>query len=140
MPAGRVSRSALTLAGFACALLVAACGGGGGGGGSSSDTSPPIPEPLPDPQFRVSSLSPFAAGCDGVPASGTLYLNSEVEPFVAANPANAANLIGVWQQDRWSNGGAQGKPERSLVRRRPHVVHLDGRVLALHRRHAGQRR
>ena len=107
MPAGRVSRSALTPVGFACALLVAACGGGGGGG-SSSDTSPPIPEPLPDPQFRVSSLSPFAAGCDGVPASGTLYLNSEVEPFVAANPANAANLIGVWQQDRWSNGGARG--------------------------------
>ena len=42
------------------------------------------------------------------PVNGTLYVNSEVEPFVAANPANAANLIGVWQQDRWSNGGARG--------------------------------
>ena len=35
------------------------------------------------------------------------YRDSEVEPYVAANPQNG-NLIGVWQQDRWSNGGAHG--------------------------------
>jgi hypothetical protein len=27
---------------------------------------------------------------------------------VAVNPANPQNIVGVWQQDRWSNGGAQG--------------------------------
>jgi hypothetical protein len=27
---------------------------------------------------------------------------------VAVNPANTQNIVGVWQQDRWSNGGAQG--------------------------------
>jgi len=63
---------------------------------------------LPDPQYRVSYLSPFVEGCEGTPVSGTAYTNAEVEPFVAVNPANAANLIGVWQQDRWSNGGAKG--------------------------------
>src|SRR5262249_10911638 len=41
---------------------------------------------LPDPQARVSAGSPFAAGCDGVPADGTLYVNAEVEPMLAVNP------------------------------------------------------
>src|SRR5207248_9240591 len=36
------------------------------------------------------------------------YRNTEVEPYLAVNPANSANLIGVWQQDRWSDGGAHG--------------------------------
>ena len=36
------------------------------------------------------------------------YLNSEVEPWLDVNPTNVANLVGVWQQDRWSNGGARG--------------------------------
>jgi hypothetical protein len=36
------------------------------------------------------------------------YPNTEIEPFVDANPANHKNLIAVWQQDRWSNGGARG--------------------------------
>src|SRR5207237_4622240 len=34
--------------------------------------------------------------------------NAEVEPFVAVNPANTSNVIGVFQQDRWSNGGSHG--------------------------------
>ncbi len=63
---------------------------------------------LPDPQFLASATSPFATGCDGVPATGTLFANGEVEPMVAVNPINPANLVGVWQQDRWSNGGSHG--------------------------------
>jgi hypothetical protein len=57
----------------------------------------------------VSVSSPFA-GCDisGLAAGGTNFLNAEVEPWVDANPANPMNLIAVWQQDRWSNGGARG--------------------------------
>ena len=62
----------------------------------------------PDPQFPVSAASPFADGCDGVVATGTLFANSEVEPMVAVDPTNPADLIGVWQQDRWSNGGSRG--------------------------------
>ena len=54
----------------------------------------------------VSGLSPFA-GCT-VGGPGTNYVNSEVEPFVAVNPANPSNIVGVFQQDRWSNGGAPG--------------------------------
>jgi len=54
----------------------------------------------------VSGLSPFAACTVGGP--GTNYVNSEVEPFVAVNPTNPSNIVGVFQQDRWSNGGAHG--------------------------------
>ena len=58
--------------------------------------------------YMVSAPSPFTAGCDGVPADGTLYVNAEVEPYVAVNPRNTNNVVGVWQQDRWSTGGARG--------------------------------
>ena len=56
---------------------------------------------------RVSGNTPFAAGCEGS-QSGTLYVNAEVEPYVSVNPRNQSNIIGVWQQDRFSNGGARG--------------------------------
>lgn len=39
---------------------------------------------------------------------GTLYVNAEVEPSVAVNPLNPNNIVGSWQQDRWSSGGSQG--------------------------------
>lgn len=52
--------------------------------------------------------SPFPPGCDGVTADGTNYGNSEVEVRVAVDPRNPAHAIGVWQQDRWSTGGAHG--------------------------------
>src|SRR5438067_1346690 len=54
----------------------------------------------------VSGLSPFASCTVGGP--GTNFVNSEVEPFVAVNPANPSNIGGVFQQHRWSNGGAHG--------------------------------
>ena len=63
---------------------------------------------LVDALTTASGASGYAAGCDGVPATGIVYINAEVEPSVAVNPANANNVIGVWQQDRWSNGGARG--------------------------------
>ncbi|HEX5865826.1 MAG TPA: sialidase family protein [Casimicrobiaceae bacterium] len=61
-----------------------------------------------DTTVRVSGFSPFAPGCDGLPASGVLYRGAEVEPMVARNPVIPNHLIGVWQQDRWSDGGAAG--------------------------------
>src|SRR5215468_10647845 len=46
----------------------------------------------------------------GPPTAGAEfnYRDSEVEPYVAVNPADTRNVIGVWQQDRWSDGGAHG--------------------------------
>ncbi len=61
------------------------------------------------PPMVVSGPSPFAApGCEGAPQSRTNFPNAEVEPWIATNPANPMNIVGVWQQDRWSNGGAKG--------------------------------
>ena len=58
---------------------------------------------------RVSGTSPFAGlNCGLAGQTGKNYLNSEVEPFVDVNPANGDNIIGAWQQDRWSNGGSRG--------------------------------
>jgi hypothetical protein len=55
----------------------------------------------------VVSVNPSpVAGCTAPAAGGTIYPNTEVEPFNAVNPASTANQIAVWQQDRWSNGGA----------------------------------
>src|SRR5262245_35586136 len=57
--------------------------------------------------------SPFA-GCTADDVSGQEQLGganvpaSEVEPTLAVNPTNRDNVVGVWQQDRWSNGGARG--------------------------------
>ena len=63
------------------------------------------------PLSLISEPSPFA-GCTGGldPGSppGTNYVNAEVEPFVAVDPASSSHLIAVFQQDRWSNGGARG--------------------------------
>ena len=61
-----------------------------------------------DSRVRITGASPFAPGCDGVTATGTLYAGAEVEPYVAVDPANPLHLIGVWQQDRWSDGGSRG--------------------------------
>ncbi len=51
--------------------------------------------------------SPYL-GCNPPAAGGTNFPNAEVEPNVANNPLTSGNLIAVWQQDRWSNGGAHG--------------------------------
>ena len=65
---------------------------------------------LADPSSleRISRASPFNATCGGPAAGGTVFINAEVEPWVSANPEDDDNLVAVWQQDRWSNGGAQG--------------------------------
>ena len=90
--------------------LLNACGGGGGGGNSSSPPPPPPPPPPPaqDGSTRVSGLTPFAVNCDAAAPNGSLFANAEVEPYFAINPRDPNNLIGVWQQDRWSGGSARG--------------------------------
>lgn len=57
--------------------------------------------------------SPFL-GCvaDGAAAQqaagSVLYPNSEVEPRADVDPTDARNIVGEYQQDRWSDGGARG--------------------------------
>ncbi|HME08336.1 MAG TPA: sialidase family protein [Bryobacteraceae bacterium] len=64
--------------------------------------------PVQLPLQRVSAATPFSSTCSTAALSGTVYLNAAVEPWLAVNPSNRRNLIGVWQQDRWSSGGANG--------------------------------
>ena len=86
---------------LAAAIVATACGGGGG-------SSPEAPPPATDPQVRITGTTPFESGCDGVPATGTVYTSSEVEPHVVADPGNPNHLVAGWQQDRWSDGSARG--------------------------------
>jgi len=43
-----------------------------------------------------------------VNGAGTNYTGAEVEPWVDVNPTDRMNIVAVWQQDRWSNGGSRG--------------------------------
>jgi len=71
--------------------------------------TPAASEPAP---VAVSSttVDPFGACTADYPElqPGTYYPNSEVEPFLAVNPTNEQNIVGVWQQDRWSNAESRG--------------------------------
>jgi hypothetical protein len=67
------------------------------------------------PATKVHGLSPYPnpGACHGAPQSGTLFVNSEVEPWVGDNhiPSATADpdaLVGTWQQDRFSSGGSSG--------------------------------
>jgi len=86
-------------------LLTLALSGCGGGSSSSASAGPTLGPPSSS-LVRVSQASPYSAGCGE--AGGTSYEDAEVEPFVAINPTNPSNLVGAWQQDRWSTGGAHG--------------------------------
>jgi len=61
----------------------------------------------------VSIPSPFAPGCGGAtegnfPGTNFNYHDSEVEPWLTVSPTNPNDVAGMWQQDRWSDGGAHG--------------------------------
>jgi hypothetical protein len=105
---------------FASALVttaaLAACGGG-----DDAPAPAPVPAPAPTPPpaltppplatdapIRVSAATPFNATCAAGTAGETVYLNAEVEPYVAVNPRDPANWVVTWQQDRWSGGSANG--------------------------------
>jgi hypothetical protein len=85
-----------------CGILLAGCcaaallGGVGAGVASAQEVGP--------------RTSPFAdCTADNVPSQdGVNYPDTEIEPWIDANPKDRRNLIAGWQQDRWSNGGARG--------------------------------
>ena len=100
---------------LAAALALAGCGGGSDGGPATVPGPAPAPPPtvmLPpligDAATRISGDTPFAPNCTGGSLGGTEYRNAEVEPHAAVNPVNAANIVAVWQQDRWSTGLSSG--------------------------------
>ncbi len=58
---------------------------------------------------RASSGDPFGAcTLGGDDFGGVVFPATEPEVWLAANPASGRNLIGSFQQDRWSDGGAKG--------------------------------
>ena len=54
----------------------------------------------------ISAGDPFAT-CPPIGA-GVNYPDAEVEPFVGVNPTSPSNIVAVYQQDRYSNGGSKG--------------------------------
>ena len=71
------------------------------------------------PDLKISGPStltacPFGASSDFAAA----YNHTEVEPQVAVDPTNPAQIVGVSQQDRWPDGGARGLSSWILAQRR----------------------
>ncbi len=67
---------------------------------------------IQQPPSAATGASPFGAGCN-TSETGTLYPNSEVEPWLDVDPTSVndndgPDFIGVYQQDRYSDGGARG--------------------------------
>src|SRR3954454_8909824 len=57
------------------------------------------------PIVPVSAESPWDPTCNQG-QTGRNFRNGVVEPWIAVDPRNPLHLIGAWQQDRWSHGGA----------------------------------
>ena len=65
--------------------------------------------PTTVPADQVTGTSPWAGDPGGLtPNGGTVFFDSEVEPWVDVSPADSAIVAGIWLQVRWSNGGARG--------------------------------
>ena len=57
---------------------------------------------------RVSQGDPFASCTLGGDGTGVNHPGAEVEPNVSVDPHDPGRVIGVFQQDRWSDGAARG--------------------------------
>ena len=67
-----------------------------------------MPSRQPSSWSRPSAFAGCTDGQSAGPPPGEVFVNAEVEPWIAVNPANPNNLVGVWQQDRWTDGGSHG--------------------------------
>ena len=97
LPQGR--RVALIAAGAIAAVGIAA---------EAWAQDPPVPSVNVGRLVQVSGPSPFGSCTAGGSPGPVAFTESEVEPYIDVNPTNARNLVAVWQQDRWSDGGARG--------------------------------
>ena len=65
------------------------------------------PVRVPDnPLAATAACAPLVA--QQTAAGSINYPDSEVEPYVAADPTNPLHLVGSVQQDRWNDGGSNG--------------------------------
>ncbi len=57
----------------------------------------------------ISGLSPYPEGtdCNGTDQTGTVWRNSETEPYMDVDFAWPERMTAIVHQDRWSNGSAQ---------------------------------
>ena len=57
----------------------------------------------------ISGLSPYPEGveCNGTPQTGTVWRNSETEPYMDIDFGQPSVMAAIVHQDRWSNGSAQ---------------------------------
>jgi hypothetical protein len=92
MNARRTVLLALALTGSICALAA----------GAAANTF------IVGPLTLVTGPSPFSGCTVGAAPGSVLYPNAEEEPWIDVNPTNPNNLVAVWQQDRWNDGGAHG--------------------------------
>nr|HEX4317976.1 sialidase family protein [Kofleriaceae bacterium] len=72
---------------------------------SCGDNTGPTDDPFGG-LVAVSGPSPFSTTCRA--GSGANAYGLEVEPQLAVDPSDDKHLVGAWQQDRWSTGGADG--------------------------------
>ena len=69
-----------------------------------------IPAPSLAAPVLVSGPTPYKAGCDGAAdPTGKAFPGGVVEPSIAIDPTDPSHLVAAWQQDRRSDGGAQGQ-------------------------------
>jgi hypothetical protein len=102
--------SRLVAVGFALVIVLSAAPGRAQQNplarGTSTGPRFAMQNPVPSVTQRAASgLSPFGTCGD---TNGTVYIGAEVEPHIAVNPLNPNNLVGAWQQDRYSNGASRG--------------------------------
>ena len=88
------SRTAVLAAAAALTLLAT---------GQSAEAAGAVPGPT-----RVSHGDPYAACTAGATPDSVLNPGAEVEPSVAVDPRHPGRIAGVWQQDRWNDGGSHG--------------------------------
>src|SRR6266540_6964422 len=74
----------------------------------------------------ASTASPFT-GCsvEAEDSNNVNFPNTEPEPFVAVNPTNPLNVIGVYQQDRWSSGAAKAQGTAASTDGAPTILLVD---------------
>jgi hypothetical protein len=70
--------------------------------------SPTVPSVNVGGLVQISGPSPFGGCTAGGSPDSTVFPESEVEPYIDVNPQRRRNLVAVWQQDRWSDGGSRG--------------------------------
>lgn len=92
---GVLLRHAIGLVAVAAVLAPAA---------SAAGPTPVDASPGPSPFASCTSDQVAAQEATG----SVLYSSAEVEPRADVNPLDARDIVGIYQQDRWSDGGARG--------------------------------